>query len=269
MATRRADDASTEGMRAGGYYDAHSEYQRVVIEGGDEIIRVDRRGTRPRDSARARTIVDYGAGTGATSVHAMSVAIGALRERATDLPILAVHNDVATNDFTQLFRNVSGDDGYLATPGAPIYPAAAAGSFFTQVLPSGSVDLGMCSNARPLAARAAARANPRRDVLLARPRRPSRARRAGRRRLARLPRGPRRRAGAWRPPDRPGNRRQPGRRARLRRPPPARDVAGRREPRRRRPPRPRGARRVRLPGLLPKRRRDDRAARQGGPSRAG
>ncbi len=147
MPERRAEDASTEGMRAGGYYDAHSEYQRLVIEGGDEIIRSTAAGLDLPDSARALTIVDYGAGTGATSVHAMSAAIGALRERATDLPLLAVHNDVATNDFTQLFRNVTGDDGYLAIPGAPIYPAAAAGSFFTQVLPSGSVDLGMCSNA--------------------------------------------------------------------------------------------------------------------------
>jgi hypothetical protein len=134
-------------MRAGGYYDAHSEYQRLVIEGGDEIIRSTAAGLELPESAEALTIVDYGAGTGATSVHAMSAAIGAVRERATDLPILAVHNDVATNDFTQLFRNISGDDGYLAIPGAPIYPAAAAGSFFTQVLPSGSVDLGMCSNA--------------------------------------------------------------------------------------------------------------------------
>jgi hypothetical protein len=32
-------DASTEGMKAGGYYDAHSEYQRRVNDGGDELLR--------------------------------------------------------------------------------------------------------------------------------------------------------------------------------------------------------------------------------------
>ena len=144
-ADRHERDASTEGMRAGGYYDAHSEYQRVVVEGGDETIQDAVAGLELADPGL--TIADYGAGTGATSVHAMQTAIDAVRTRARDLPLLTVHNDVATNDFTQLFRNVTGDDGYLGTPGGPIYPAAAAGSFFTQVLPSATVDLGMCSNA--------------------------------------------------------------------------------------------------------------------------
>jgi hypothetical protein len=39
-------------------------------------------------------IADYGAGTGATSVHAMRTAIKAVRARAQDVPVLAVHNDV-------------------------------------------------------------------------------------------------------------------------------------------------------------------------------
>jgi hypothetical protein len=40
-------------------------------------------------------VADYGAGTGATSVHAMrTAAIKAVRARAQDVPVLAVHNDV-------------------------------------------------------------------------------------------------------------------------------------------------------------------------------
>jgi salicylate 1-O-methyltransferase len=58
-----------------------------------------------------------------------------------------VHNDVPTSDFSQLFRNVASPDGYLELTGGPIYATAAAGSFFTQVVPSATVDLGMCSNA--------------------------------------------------------------------------------------------------------------------------
>jgi cyclopropane-fatty-acyl-phospholipid synthase len=143
----RAHDATTEGMGAKGYYDAHSEYQRIVVEGGDETIRSAVAGLTLPENATAATIADYGAGTGATSVHAMGTAIAALRERSPGLPLLAVHNDVVTNDFTQLFRNVAGDGGYLDAPGAPVYPAAAAGSFFTQVLPAETVHLGMCSNA--------------------------------------------------------------------------------------------------------------------------
>ena len=92
-------------------------------------------------------MTDYGAGTGANSIHAMRTAIEAVRGRAADLPVLAVHNDVLTSDFTQLFHNVGGAGGYLGLDGGPVYTAAAAGSFFDQVLPSASVDAGMCSNA--------------------------------------------------------------------------------------------------------------------------
>jgi hypothetical protein len=139
--------ASTEGMKTGGYYDLHSEYQRRVIEGGDALIRSTVAALDPAAIHGALTIADYGAGTGATSVHAVRTAIVAARERDREVPILAVHNDVLTNDFSQLFHNVAGEGGYLDVPGGPVFPAAAAGSFFQQVVPSGTVHFGMCSNA--------------------------------------------------------------------------------------------------------------------------
>jgi SAM dependent carboxyl methyltransferase len=134
-------------MKAAGYYDAHSEYQRRVIEAGEPLIRemIAAAGVDP--AGGTFTIADYGAGTGATSVRAVRTALEALRERALDLPVLAVHNDVATSDFTQLFRNIAGPDGYLDVAGGTVYPAAVAGSFFAQVLPDASVHAGMCSNA--------------------------------------------------------------------------------------------------------------------------
>ncbi len=146
MTPAEPQGAATQGMGAGGYYDAHSEYQRRVIEAGDELIRsmmqaVDLGGID------ALSIADYGAGTGATSAHAMKGAIAVLRQRDGALPVLAVHNDVPTSDFSQLFRTVSGPDGYIGLEGGPIYPAAVAGSFFGQVLPSNTVHAGMCSNA--------------------------------------------------------------------------------------------------------------------------
>jgi gibberellin A4 carboxyl methyltransferase len=139
--------SSTTGMKAGGYYDVHSEYQRRVIEGGDALIVRAVDGLDLAAAGGSATIGDYGAGTGATSVHAVRTALAALRARDPELPLLAVHNDVISSDFSQLFRNVAGPDGYLELPGGPVYPAAAAGSFFGQVLPPASVQLGMCSNA--------------------------------------------------------------------------------------------------------------------------
>jgi cyclopropane-fatty-acyl-phospholipid synthase len=139
-------DSSTAGMKGEGYYDAHSEYQRRVIEGGDALIR-EAAGSLAAPEGRALTIVDYGAGTGATSVHAVGTAIASVRKGSPGVEIRAVHNDVVGNDFRQLFLNVAGDDGYLGDTGGAVYAEAAAGSFFERVVPSGSVDLGMCSNA--------------------------------------------------------------------------------------------------------------------------
>ncbi len=138
---------ATSGMGGGGYYDVHSEYQRRVIGGGHELIR-SLLASVDLDTVEGQFVIaDYGAGTGATSVDAMGVAIDAIRERARDVPVLAVHNDVVTSDFTQLFRNIASPEGYLATEGAAIFPTAAGGSFFAQVVPDSSVHLGMCSNA--------------------------------------------------------------------------------------------------------------------------
>jgi hypothetical protein len=77
----------------------------------------------------------------------MRTAIGALRDRDAGRPVLAIHNDVITNDFTQLFATTAGDHGYLGLSGGPVYATAAAGSFYSQVVPAGTVHLGRCSNA--------------------------------------------------------------------------------------------------------------------------
>ena len=134
-------------MKADGYYDLHSEYQRRIIEGGDELIRAAVSGLDLGACGDSLTVADYGAGTGAGSVHAIGTAFAAVRERDAELPLLAIHNDVLSNDFTQVFRNVAAADGYLKVPGGPVYAVAAGGSFFGQVVPAGMVELGMCSNA--------------------------------------------------------------------------------------------------------------------------
>lgn len=147
MSEGRDSGAVTAGMKGGGYYDAHSEYQRRVIESGDAALRSIVEAIDLDAAGAAFTVADYGAGTGATSVHSVRTVVTALRERTEELPALAIHNDVLTNDFTALFGNVGGEGSYLELPGGPVYAAAAAGSFYSQVVPSGSVQLGMCSNA--------------------------------------------------------------------------------------------------------------------------
>jgi hypothetical protein len=145
MAEGRSEDATTAGMT--GSYDAHSEYQRRVVEGSDELIREAAGAIDLGATEGSVTVIDYGAGTGATSVHAVGTALAALRERDRDRPLQAIHNDLPTSDFSQVFRTAAGADGYLHSGGGQVFALAAAGSFFNQVVPSGSVELGLCSNA--------------------------------------------------------------------------------------------------------------------------
>jgi hypothetical protein len=139
-------EATTSGMKAGGFYDAHSEYQRRVVEAGAAALERVVASLELDGDDEPLAIVDYGAGTGANSARAMGAAIRSIRSRSSEAPIVAIHNDLPTSDFGAL-RIAAEDDGYLGIAGGPIYSMAAAGSFFDQVVPDASVRLGTCSNA--------------------------------------------------------------------------------------------------------------------------
>lgn len=142
MADAETGPSVGSGMRGEGYYDAHSEFQRRVLESGVPAIRSAVAEMELPDQV---VVADYGSGTGATSVHAMTTALDALRERDADLPVTLIHSDLFSNDFSGLFGVVAGPDGYLDRD--RVYALAAGGSFFDQLLPAGTVHLGMCSNA--------------------------------------------------------------------------------------------------------------------------
>ncbi len=135
----------TAGMKAGGFYDVHSEYQRRVIDAGVKSIRemVDSLDLTPVGSVV--TIADYGCGTGATTARSVGLAAQALRERDRSRTISAVHCDQVTNDFNQVLRTAH--ETYVREVAGPLFVSAVGGSFFEQLTPTGSVHLGMCSNA--------------------------------------------------------------------------------------------------------------------------
>jgi hypothetical protein len=130
----------TEGMRDD--YDAHSEYQRRVVESGSSLA-VDCVGrlTLP-EPPDPLVIVDLGAGTGANSMAALGRAVAAARARRADLPIVCVHADLPTNNWNGLFSALSASpDSYLRAEGPPVLPMAAARSFFEPVVPRGLAHL--------------------------------------------------------------------------------------------------------------------------------
>lgn len=91
-------------------------------------------------------IADYGASTGHNSLLPVNAAIDVLRKRTrADHCILVVHTDTPDNDFGAMFRTLSDDpDSYLKKDAAA-FASAVGRSFYGQIMPSESVNLGWSS----------------------------------------------------------------------------------------------------------------------------
>jgi SAM dependent carboxyl methyltransferase len=136
---------TTTGMKGEGFYDEHSSGQRASIESlASWIDAAAAAATLPR-SGRPFVVVDFGSSEGRNSVLAMRRVIGALRSRGAQGPICPVFTDLVTNNFNQLFRNVAEDD-LLRKRDQGIFPAVIGGSFYTPLLPPGTVHLGLSFN---------------------------------------------------------------------------------------------------------------------------
>jgi salicylate 1-O-methyltransferase len=129
-----------------GWYSAASRLkaaglQRAItlLEQAAEVVPIPR-------SPRPIVIADYGAGTGYNSVLPICAGIAVLRRRTRpEHSILVTHTDVPENDFTALFRTLSDDpDSYLQADPAS-FGTAVGRSYYTQILPSNSVNLAWSS----------------------------------------------------------------------------------------------------------------------------
>ncbi|WP_406815148.1 SAM-dependent methyltransferase [Mycobacterium sp. M23085] len=91
-------------------------------------------------------IADYGAANGHNSLKPLSAAIAVLRRRTRhDHAILVAHTDVPRNDFAALFATVADDpESYLHSDTAT-FTSAVGRSFYDQIVPSKTVNLGWTS----------------------------------------------------------------------------------------------------------------------------
>ncbi|KUH83856.1 SAM-dependent methyltransferase [Mycobacterium sp. IS-1556] len=91
-------------------------------------------------------IADYGASTGHNSLLPICAAIAVLRKRTRiDHSTLVVHTDVPENDFTALFRTLADDPDTYLSKDAATFASAIGRSFYSQIMPSSSVNLGWSS----------------------------------------------------------------------------------------------------------------------------
>lgn len=91
-------------------------------------------------------IADYGASNGLNSLLPIGAAIAVLRKRTRpEHAVLVAHTDRPDNDFSEMFANLENDpDTYLGKDRAT-FASAVGRSFYSQILPSNSVNLGWSS----------------------------------------------------------------------------------------------------------------------------
>jgi hypothetical protein len=93
-------------------------------------------------------IADYGSSQGKNSLAPMRGAIRVLRARVgPERPICVVHVDQAANDFSTLFEVVQKDPERYCEGDSRVFPSAIGRSFYENVFPSESIDLGWSSYA--------------------------------------------------------------------------------------------------------------------------
>jgi hypothetical protein len=138
---------ATTGMKGGGYYDQHSGAQLSSIEALRDWVDGAVASLPLPAPAQPVTVLDLGSSEGRNAVRLMAAIVAGLRRR-TDQPlqIQTIYSDLASNDFNRLFANLE-EARRAGLFAAGVYPGAVGASFYSPVLPPGTVHLATCFNA--------------------------------------------------------------------------------------------------------------------------
>ncbi len=135
---------ATKGMVGGGYYDAHSTFQADVAASGKALLQQAVAALSLPAGGEA-TVADYGCSEGRNSMATIGSALELLSARGVS-GFGVLHNDLPTNDWQGLAKNLSGPDSYLVR-----FPQARAlfapRGFFERVTLPSSVTLGTSGSA--------------------------------------------------------------------------------------------------------------------------
>lgn len=125
------------------FYTAGSRLQAAGLRRAITLFEEAARAVPIPPSPRPIVLADYGAANGHNSLLPITAAISVLRRRTRpEHSVMVTHTDVPDNDFSALFRVLSEDpDSYLKKDHAA-FASAVGRSFYTQIIPSNSVNLG-------------------------------------------------------------------------------------------------------------------------------
>jgi hypothetical protein len=127
-------------MKGGGYYSLATLGAKHVIDGATPMV-LEAIGRMPA-GAGPFVFSDMGTADGGTSLDLVAAVIEAVRQRWCAREIAIVHTDQPRNDFNALVANIHSRPAIEG-----VYPLQSATSFYRQILPSSTLDLGFSATA--------------------------------------------------------------------------------------------------------------------------
>ncbi|MGI9421744.1 MAG: SAM-dependent methyltransferase [Hyphomicrobiaceae bacterium] len=149
--TQEHKTAATTAMKSGGYYSERTRGAKDVIDNASGMLKEAVAAIPEPPRGRPIQIADFGAADGGTSKKAIRDTVGGLRARFPDRQILVTYTDLASNDFSTLFKSMQGLDGQsehtYVNEFDGVFVHACGTGFHNQLLPDTSLDLGFSATA--------------------------------------------------------------------------------------------------------------------------
>jgi gibberellin A4 carboxyl methyltransferase len=133
------------GMVGQGFYNRHSAPQWTTIEYTLPWLEASLGSMNLPTTPDVIKLADFGCSEGKNSIAIMQRLLPVLRKR-TARPLATIHSDLATNDFSELFRGLRPDDRSVFLVDR-VYSAAIGGSMYDQLLPPDSTCIATSFNA--------------------------------------------------------------------------------------------------------------------------
>jgi len=136
-------------MSGGGLYSLATIGAKHVIDAATPMV-LDAIGKLPPNSIESGfTISDMGTADAGTSLSMITKVVDAVALRAPGAPVTVVYSDQPRNDFNALIANVYGLGSYESylERHADIFPLVSGTSFYRQIVPANSLDIGFSATA--------------------------------------------------------------------------------------------------------------------------
>lgn len=151
MVQHEQKTAATTAMKSGGYYSERTRGAKDVIDNAAGMLMEAVAVLPEPPQGQPIRIADFGAADGGTSKQTIRNTIAALRERFPGRQIVVTYTDLASNDFSTLFKSMQGLDGmtdhaYLSEFDGVFVHACGVG-FHKQLMPDASLSLGFSATA--------------------------------------------------------------------------------------------------------------------------